>query len=167
MLQDDPSFLPDMFPVMMDFDLSILESSTRGSSSQSSIMSQHSLSSSRSSAAAGFGSPLGLVIPTSESGHAGVPSDFGMPEMESGLTHRGAHHAVTLTEDDGFLPDIDFAFDIEGNLIERRQPAAMSTASERFVIPRNQGDSVLGGHARQGQYEALRQSGVILLFESL
>ena len=115
--------MPDDIYPMLDLDFSILESSQL-SLRTNSLLSVPSHISSRSSPGAGSGvGPLPQIeIPGSDSSGAG----FGGFELaEPALEHAEPEPRVTIdTEEMGFLPDVGFNFDDEGNIIESgAQPA--------------------------------------------
>lgn len=118
-LQDDPAFLPDYFLPGLDIDLSALDLSTDDSSRRSSILSPYSQQSSRSSDKGGDKSLLGLIIPTSDTGDAADIGGFALPDDDGGSAQRGSRIGALLEEEEGgIFPDVDFAFDEEGNVIE-------------------------------------------------
>ena len=118
-LQDDPAFLPEYFLPGLDIDLSALDLSTDGSSRRSSLLSPHSQQSSRSSNKDSDESLLGLIIPTSDTGDAGNIGGFALAGDDIGSARRGSRIGALLEEEEGGLfPDVDFAFDEEGNVIE-------------------------------------------------
>lgn len=118
-MQDDPAFLPDYFLPGLDIDLSALDLSTDESSRRSSILSPYSQQSSRSSDKDGDKSLLGLIIPTSDTGAAGDIGGFALPDDDGGSAQRGSRIGALLEEEEGgIFPDVDFAFDEEGNVIE-------------------------------------------------
>ncbi len=118
MLQDDPAFLPDLAFPDLDIDLSALDLSSHGTSHDTSILSQRSLQSSQSSHPGHGGGMPGLVIPTSDSG--AEVGGFVIPGGDDSSPLRGSRMGVAQlgAEDDGLLPDVDFEFDADGNLIE-------------------------------------------------
>ncbi|KAF2135765.1 uncharacterized protein K452DRAFT_303302 [Aplosporella prunicola CBS 121167] len=115
LLEDDPTFLPDFALAPLDFDLSNLEApSPRSEKLRSSRSGSRSSISLEEQLPAG---PVGgLELPTSDSigGDLGgfvVPGDEG-PGVK--VPDAGA----LIAEDDGFLPEADFGFDADGNLLE-------------------------------------------------
>jgi len=96
--------VPDALPTL-DLDLSALEITTQGTSSQGSILYGRSKGSSRTS----LGDPgRGLIIPSDTDTRRGSLAPLGL-ERQS---------ALNLEEETGFLDDVGFQFDAEGNLIE-------------------------------------------------
>ena len=62
---------------------------------------------------------LGLIIPTSDTGDAGDIGGFALPGDDGRFEQRGSRIGALLEEEEGGLfPDVDFAFDEEGNVIE-------------------------------------------------
>ncbi len=157
MLQDDPAFLPDLAFPDLDTDLSALDLSTNGTSHGTSNLSQRSLQSSQSSHPGQESGLPGLVIPTSDTGAdiggfviPGDDDSSPLPGSRMGGAQLGG-------DEDGLLPDVDFEFDADGNLIElnaeeraRRQSAANVGGSR---ISR---DSATTGRVRQEHEEGLQ-----------
>jgi len=122
LLEDDPSFLPDLVLAPLDFDLSTFEASLTGDSQLSLTLSPRTPGTSVSGA---LGGPVGgLVIPTSDTG--GLGGDIG-GFVVSGDDGLGTGRV--LGEDDGFLPEADFAFDANGNLLDFSIAGAASHAT--------------------------------------
>ena len=154
-LQDDPAFLPDLFLPNLDMDLAFLESSTQGSSKRTSLHSALSQQSSKSSHVEGDESILGLVIPTSGSGNSGEIGGFTFPDSAGGSAQRDRRTIGSLGADEGFYPDVDFAFDDDGRIIElgdQPQPRAETTAGPARV----RSDSGISAQVRQELVEGLR-----------
>lgn len=114
LLQDDPSFLPDFAFAPLDFDFTRLDESTSAGSQNSSALSPNT----------GRTSPLSsqenldLLLPTSDTGDGG---DFG--GLGAGDYSRlGRDDLPTVGEDEGFLPEADFTFDADGNMVELSEP---------------------------------------------
>ena len=83
------------------------------------MLSPHSQQSSRSSNKDGDESLLGLIIPTSDTGGAGDNGGLALPGDDGGSAQRGSRIGALLEEEEGgIFPDVDFAFDEEGNVIE-------------------------------------------------
>jgi hypothetical protein len=116
-MEDDPGFLPEIDMPDIDLDFSLIESSTQGSSHRSSFMSLRSLPSSQSSHHVDEDSVIGLVIPTSESGNTGGAGGFAL-RSDTASVQRATTAANVFDNEDGFLPDIGFNFDTEGNFID-------------------------------------------------
>jgi hypothetical protein len=116
-MEDDPGFLPEIDMPDIDLDFSLIESSTQGSSHRSSFMSLRSLPSSQSSHHVDEDSVIGLVIPTSESGNNGGAGGFAH-RSDTASVQRATTAANVFDNEDGFLPDIGFNFDTEGNFID-------------------------------------------------
>lgn len=109
LLEDDPSFLPDLALAPFDFDLSTFEASLTAESPLTSL-SPHTPTTSSGTA---FGGPVGgLVIPTSDTGAVGDIGGFIVPGDD------GLGAAAAPGDDEGFLPEADFSFDAEGNLLD-------------------------------------------------
>ena len=130
---------------MMDLDFSILESS-QPSARSSSLLSKPSQPSSRSSP------PVellpGIEIPASGSSGA----DFGGFELAGEVPgSAGQERRITLeTEEEGFLPDVDFDFDEEGNIIDLGATAA---TTEEPALPRFRSDSQVSERVRMEHQE--------------
>lgn len=165
-VQDDPAFLPDFFFPTLDMDLSILESATQGSSLVSSAMSAQSHRSSHSSAEGGKSSVLGLSIPTSDTGNAGGVGEFMFAGSDDGSAYRSSRPAALLNDDEGFLPDVGFNFDEEGNIIDSRaQPQLPVNLNDvdlpiSHSIPRAQGDSQMRQEYQDSQLAEQRHVGI-------
>lgn len=135
MLPDDPAYLPDLEAYAgLDVDLSALEISSDAISRRSSLPSQRSVQSSRSSLFEAEGALPGLVVPTSDTGIMSDVRGFALPGDDGALVQPSDRIAAGLFEgpEEGFLRDVDFEFDAEGNVIEldaaeraRRQSAAV------------------------------------------
>ena len=118
---------------MMDLDFSILESS-QVSLRTSSLLSGQLHQSSHSSAE---GEPLPQIeIPSSSGG-----GDFGGFELADPATEpRGPERRLTFeTDETGFLPDVDFNFDDEGNIIDFGALEA-ALEPELPVLPRHRSE---------------------------
>lgn len=120
MLQDDPAFLPELAFRALDIDLSALDLSSDAVSHDSSLMSRRSLLSSQSSHGELEGPHLGLVIPTSDTGGAADFGGFAIPSDNDDPAQRGSRLGGPIFggDEEGFLPDVDFEFDAEGNVVE-------------------------------------------------
>ncbi|KAI9873277.1 MAG: hypothetical protein M1830_000588, partial [Pleopsidium flavum] len=119
-LQDDPAFLPDLAFGGFDIDLSALDLSSDATSRRSSILSQRSQQSSQSSHHEREASHLGLVLPPSETEATADVGGFVVAGEDGSSVQRGSRLGSPLLEggEEGFLPDADFEFDAEGNVIE-------------------------------------------------
>ncbi|KAK8240208.1 Rad21/Rec8 N terminal domain-containing protein [Phyllosticta capitalensis] len=135
LLQDDPSFLPEFAFEPLDLDLDV--STTNASLSPRSSRRSRSINLEER-----IGGPVGGINLSTSDTAAGdfggftVPGDDG---IGSGGAGRSSH-----PEDDGFDPNADFAFDADGNLIEReiqdeaqkspsRGPASEATRSDHEI----------------------------------
>ena len=118
-LQDDPAFLPDFFLPSLDMDLLALDLSMEGSYKRTSLLSSQFGNSEQSSDRKLEESLLGIVIPTSDTGNSGDLGGSILPRSDLGSASRG-NRLRNLLEDDeeGFLPNIDFDFDAEGNIVD-------------------------------------------------
>ncbi|KAF2098118.1 hypothetical protein NA57DRAFT_76913 [Rhizodiscina lignyota] len=132
LLEDDPTFLPDLAFVPLDFDLSRLEASLSGGSQASKSLSPHTARTTPLSDHAG------LILPTSDTGGVGDIGDFGFGGSPLG------EGDLRRFDDDGVLPEADFTFDEEGNLLDLSQVRAASAALQR-ATPRPR--SVQGSEA--------------------
>ena len=119
-LQDDPTFLPDIDLPSLDLDLALFENSTEGSTNRSSIMSAHSHKSSQSSNKGREGPLPGLILPSSGSGNNDAMEGFELQRSNTGSIQNDTVLPVMFQEEEGFLPDVDFNFDADGNMIELR-----------------------------------------------
>ena len=148
-LLDDPAFVPDNIYPMMDLDFSMLESS-QGSEHTSALLSGPSRLSSRSSVGS-VGPFPGIEIPASGSTGAGF-GGFELPGSMPGPTEQERRITVE-TEEGGFLPDVDFDFDEEGNMIDLG--AGGIAAPEIDVPPRLRRDAHLTEQVRMEHEEGL------------
>ncbi|KAI9852801.1 MAG: hypothetical protein M1838_005022 [Thelocarpon superellum] len=118
-LQDDPAFLPEYALPRFDLDLVALDLSS-GASNYSSILSSSSHPSSRSSHAHLGPTTVGLEIPSSDVGGVNDFEDFAFPATRGSSIQRGGRDDLAPLSDavggDDFLPDVDFEFDVEGNV---------------------------------------------------
>ncbi|KAI9670917.1 MAG: hypothetical protein M1817_003802 [Caeruleum heppii] len=159
-LPDDPAFLPDIPWPTIDLDFSTLDLSS-ASSHQSSDLSPYSRRSSQTSGRIDDVSQLGLVIPTSETGVGDIDrlilpgEDFGRVRRESRLDIDGP---VVEDEGDGYLPDVDFEFDAEGNVrdIGTDERADDRAAPDILTTTRFSRDSGASGRVRREHAEGLR-----------
>lgn len=159
MLQDDPAFLPELAFRALDIDLSALELSSDATSHRSSLMSQRSQVSSQSSGQDIQEPHLGLVIPTSDTGGIGDVGGFVIPGDDGDSAHRGRRPGDNIFERDeeGFLPDVDFEFDAEGNVVElnaedrAQRQGVMSVGGSRLSR-----DSAASGRVRREHEEGLQ-----------
>ncbi|KAI9839715.1 MAG: hypothetical protein M1837_002062 [Sclerophora amabilis] len=166
MLQDDPAFVLDCALPALDLDFSNLELSS--SASQQSILPspygpRHALS--------GQGdddlSLIGLNIPTSDSGRTSFGGGFMVAGLEGSSAQResrfGVRGGIPEEEEEGFLPDVDFEFDAEGNLRDvavetrREEAAARELATPRRRLDR---DSSVGAQVRQEGHEGGQRLGL-------
>ncbi|KAL2356650.1 Rec8 like protein-domain-containing protein [Cryomyces antarcticus] len=158
-LQDDPAFLPDLNLGMLDFDLSNLDFSTSASSQRPSLL---TLQTSQTSAqGSGHADPSigGLVIPTSVSsgGPVGDIGGFIVGDDGRGISRQDAGGIFAQGEDDGFLPEADFGFDVEGNLLEYDAGARTPRAPIAPMLPTGLGsDTVASARVRQEHEEGQR-----------
>ncbi|KZF20855.1 hypothetical protein L228DRAFT_262733 [Xylona heveae TC161] len=147
-LQDDPAFLPDLLLPEFDLDLSRLDITSSLASQSLSSASPHSRLSSQSSIADN-GLPA-LVIPTSDTADVAggiggfIHADIIADNIE-GRAGRGMDQLSRLDEDTGFLPDVDFEFDAEGNVVELggggRASAPQTPQRQRTLAPVSTGAS--------------------------
>ncbi|KAF2083394.1 hypothetical protein K490DRAFT_51799, partial [Saccharata proteae CBS 121410] len=111
LLEDDPSYLPDFAIAPLDFDLSNLDIGAENLSSiGSSQRSRRSVSLKEQ-----YGGRVGGLVLTSSDSHSlggGYTGGFSVQGDE------GRGSALNVQDDDGFMPEADFAFDAEGNLLE-------------------------------------------------
>ena len=116
-LQDDPAFVPDNIYPMMDLDFSMLESS-QASEHPTALLSDPSRLSSRSSVDSQ--NLPGIEIPASGSSGA----NFGGFELAGPMPGPAEQERrITLdTGEGGFLPDVGFDFDEEGNVFDLGAP---------------------------------------------
>jgi len=158
-LQDDPAFLPDLAFRGFDIDLSALDLSSDATSHRSSILSQRSQQSSRSSHHERDASPLGLVIPTSETGATADIGGFVIPGADGGSAQRGNRLRGPILEGDeeGFFPDVDFELDAEGNVIEfSAEEKAQRRSAAGAGGSRLSRDSAASGRVRREHEEGLQ-----------
>lgn len=133
LLPDDPNFLPDMGfgNLSLDLDLDLEETTGISSSDRSRLHSPHDSLSSHTS----LDSIPGIRLPSG--GSSGIGGDygglggfgFGGDDSSQGgrLSHHGSNALYRVREDEGFLPQPDFDFDIYGNIIGLDQLAAAVT----------------------------------------
>lgn len=143
-LQDDPAFLPGLFPVL-DFNLSSSSLSSGESSKRTSMLSALSGLSSVSSDPEAR-PPLGLVIPgtSGSSDHAG-----GAPYIASESLQSGHRSLLSLLDDEAnLLPDVDFRFDDDGNMVDV-VPEVVPEVADIAVNLRMRSDSLASGRVRQ------------------
>lgn len=119
LLEDDPTFLPDLAFAPLDFDLSRLDAFISGGSQTSSSLSPHTARTTPQS------DQTGLILPSSGTGGVGDIGGFVVDGSDRFSALAGAH---LLGEDDGFLPEADFTFDEEGNLLDLGGMRAASAA---------------------------------------
>ena len=159
MLQDDPAFNPELAFRALDIDLSALELSSDATSHGSSFTSQRSLVSSQSSHGDFQGPHLGLVIPTSDTGGEVDVGGFVLPGDEGDLLQRGSRLGGQIFEgeEEGFLPDVDFEFDEEGNVVELNTGDRAQRQSVTSVgVSRLSRDSAASGRVRREHEEGLQ-----------
>lgn len=60
----------------------------------------------------------GLISPSSDTGDRGNVGGFVHGDDGCGTSRPAGPTSIIGREDDGFLPDVDFGFDAEGNLLE-------------------------------------------------
>lgn len=135
---------------MMDLDFSMLESS-QASPRTSSLLSGGSQRSSRSSLGMA-GTLPGIEIPGSASSAGGF-GGFELPGSAARSADRD-HRTTFETEEAGFLPDPDFNFDAEGNIIDLGAPATPA-APEHDIPLRLRSDSQMREHVRREHEEGL------------
>ncbi|KAI9787884.1 MAG: hypothetical protein M1816_007370 [Peltula sp. TS41687] len=113
MLPDDPAFLPDL--PLIDFETRYLDFAVL--SIPRMIHGPQAVARERQQSAAR--DPVGLVIPTSDIYGASENGGFDLPGYGLGPTHGAADDypgRIQDEEGEGFLPDVGFEFDGEGNL---------------------------------------------------
>ncbi len=147
-LQDDPAFLPDLFPVM-DLDFSALNLSSAGSSKRSSLMSAQSALSSVSSHA-GAATPLGLHIPgTSGSSDIDRGAAFNVPDSDQ---TRRRDPFSRIDDENNLLEDVDFIIDDEGKMVDV-VPGPVIEPTDQAAAPRVRSDSLASVRVRQEHEE--------------
>ena len=162
MLEDDPAFLPELAFRALDIDLSALDLSSDATSHDSSSMSQRSILSSQSSHEGPEGPHLGLEIPTSDTG-GGTADAGGFVVLgdDGDSAQRGSRLGGPAPADDeeGLLPDVDFEFDAEGNVVElnvedrAQRQSVLGVGVEGSRLSRDSGAS---GRVRREHAEGLR-----------
>ncbi len=152
MLQDDPAFLPELAFRALDL-------SSDATSLGSSMMSQRSLLSSQSSHGEAEGPHFGLVIPTSDTGGAAEIGGFAIAGDDDDLAQRGSRIGAPMFEgeDEGFIPDVDFEFDAEGNVVElNAEDRALRQFATGVGGSRLSRDSAASGRVRREHEEGLQ-----------
>lgn len=119
-LEDDPSFLPDFAFPGLDFDLSSLEMTFARNPQRSSSLSLTPHGSQYLRSERPYGGPVGgLILPTSD---AGGYEDIGGFVVQGddgrGTSRFGRASSILEREDHDLLPEADFSFDADGNLVE-------------------------------------------------
>jgi len=132
LLEDDPSFLPGLTLETIDLDLAEFTTPLIRDSQLSASLSIRSLDDSRPDAA-----QLGLILPSDTTGDN---DGFMLPATGGRGSSRGPQLSSMLLrqEEEGLLPEADFAIDAEGNLIEVSTIAIPDTTNrfERAPVPR-------------------------------
>lgn len=100
-------------------------------------------------------SPLGIVIPSSGTSNR-VGSGFNLAQSVAGSVHGEAQPGLILEEDSGFLPDIDFNFDADGNIVEL-DPVQQPTLPQSGPPGRVRSDSAVSARVRQEHQEGQQQ----------
>jgi len=159
LLEDDPAFLPDLTLEALDLDLPAFGTPALPNSQVSNILSLLASSSPQ----AGDIAP-GLILPSDTTGSI---DDFGLDASETRIGSRGPRPSGLMPRDgeEGLLPESDFTFDAEGNLIEFA-PAVHSVASpsvraapthgqtdDRPKVPVEYEDSQLAGSGLQVSFK--------------
>ena len=152
-LPDDPAFVPDnVFPIL-DLDLSNLEitqpsSSKLGSSLVSGGSKQAAISSEGGRrGAAGFEG-------RSTSEDVGGMGGFDVPQSLASSAFR-PREPMLPGDEPGFLSEVGFAFDQDGNIIETGGEAGVTAAEGDQRVPRTEGDLALSQQLGRG-LQALR-----------
>lgn len=122
-LEDDPSFLPDFTLLPLDYDLANLANlaiSLPGETQHSDSLLVTPYGSQNLHDEQALARPIrGLISPSSDTGDHGDVGGFIVHSDDGRGTSRPAGPSSIIgREDDGFLPDADFGFDAEGNLLE-------------------------------------------------
>ncbi|KAF2839785.1 hypothetical protein M501DRAFT_1010816 [Patellaria atrata CBS 101060] len=160
-LEDDPAFLPDL---LMDFDLSGIDVS---STSNSSVQSPHTPRTPEDAMI------RGLIIPSTDTAAGADIGGFIISGDDHHLTSAskplGGSVLSAREEDDGLLPEADFEFDAEGNLLEFTTPLAgprQSSVGTARPVPGSDGTSsrVRREH-EEGQMAGLDQLGERMDFD--
>ncbi|KAI9804966.1 MAG: hypothetical protein M1833_006269 [Piccolia ochrophora] len=119
-VQDDPAFVPDLLLSGMGVDFSKLD--IVSISPRDSVLSPHTEEAHRSGLASSEHALPGLFIPTSDTGLGGDIGGFVFPGNEVSSAYRASRTGFEVPppedEDIGFLPDVSFEFDDEGNVHE-------------------------------------------------
>jgi len=112
LLEDDPSFLPTLTLESIDLHLPDFAAPLIRNSQLSTSLSLRSLDDSRH----GTAEP-GLMLPSDTTGDIG---GFTLPATGGRLSSRGPQLSSILlpAEEEGLLPEADFAIDAEGNLVD-------------------------------------------------
>ncbi|KAF1989141.1 hypothetical protein K402DRAFT_418955 [Aulographum hederae CBS 113979] len=123
LLQDDPAFLPDDLQRLGKLNLDILDEEAALSLGRSSQMS--GTLSPMTPYGSQDGSVGGLIIPTSDTGDVGAFGGFNLlgDDVFGTSASRPKGDLFAHEEDDGFLPEVDFDFDADGNMIQLDAPA--------------------------------------------
>ena len=155
MLQDDPAFLPE-FP-SLDFDLAQLDLSLFGTSKlNSSILSPPGSASNISLDRGSQNSLLRLHLPRSDTGVFDIDSaGFTVASSHRSLQDDQAQAAPFQKEgeEEGFLPDVDFEFDADGNV--RELITTDRTLVTSLNLPPQDSDSILGRRSGRGAEDAI------------
>lgn len=106
----------------------------------------------------------GLHIPTSNTGGFGDIGGSPFQEDEGPRTNRhgGSSVVIARDEDDGFLPEADFSFDADGNLLEFTTPVQPrmhgSTAERR---PVRESDTAAVARVRREHEEGIQAGAAV------
>lgn len=156
MLPDDPAFLPDL-PLLgleahlSQFDLSAL-SAPLAEDSQTLEAVGHLRQENVARA------PIGLAIPTSDTHGGSEAGDLGIPGYGLGTVHgimEDYPSRIQEDEGEGFLPDIGFEFDGEGNLHDVSLNEN-NGATAGITRARHDSESAASGRVRREHDEGLR-----------
>lgn len=155
MLPDDPAFLPEL--PLIDLETRYLDLSAL--SVPRPIQDPQAAARQRQESAAH--DLVGLVIPTSDIYGASETGGFDVPELGLGPVHGATDDFLGRVQDDegeGFLPDVGFEFDGEGNLrnldLGERVEATIDPARVRL-----ESESAASGRVRRDHDEGLNARG--------
>ncbi len=150
--------MPEFALLPLDFDLSNLDKPISFSPLQSSALSPYASQPSQRGLQTPAGPVQGLAIPSSDSGPSGGGGDFTVAGDQAESAQRPSDMYVQ-EDDGGFLPEADFTFDAEGNLLELSSEGPQGHSAARTSMrPVALSETALNEQVRQEHAEGQQVS---------